>query len=43
MKKDTLTETKEKENERGEKIKKDLEVHLLELIVMQKIIIFLLR
>ena len=32
-----------KENEREEKIKKNLDVNLLELILMQKIMIFLLR
>ena len=33
----------EKENEREEKIKKNLDVNLLELVFMQKIMIFLLR
>ena len=33
----------EKENERKEKIKKNLDVNLLELVFMQKIMIFLLR
>ena len=33
----------EKENEREEKIKKNLDVNLLELVLMQKIMIFLLR
>ena len=33
----------EKENEREEKIKKNLDVDLLELVLMQKIMIFLLR
>ena len=32
----------EKENEREEKIKKNLDVNLLELVFMQKIMIFLL-
>ena len=33
----------EKENEREEKIKKNLDVNLSELVFMQKIMIFLLR
>ena len=33
----------EKENKREEKIKKNLDVNLLELVFMQKIMIFLLR
>ena len=39
----TDRDEKKKENERSEKIKKNLDVNLLELILMQKIMIFVLR
>ena len=43
MKKDTLTEMKKKKMKEKKKYKKNLDVNLLELILMQKIMIFLLR
>ena len=43
MKKDTLTEMEKKENEREEKIKKELACKFIRIILMQKMMIFLMR